>query len=191
VSVFGSRRGGRQEGSAVSGRDWGRSVRPGLVERDPVCVSSESPLRIVLDDDERMFRSGIASALRADAGLDVVGESTSGTDVFSIIRSVEPDAVLLATRAPEHHGLGRLSRLRECFPDVKVIVCPSSADVEQIEAAFRLGAAGCVLTTIDPFAIAASVRRVLEATEYRSHDVSTIGEDLVAHLRELRIREPN
>jgi DNA-binding NarL/FixJ family response regulator len=115
-------------------------VRPGLAERDPVCVSSDSPLRIVLDDDERMFRAGIASALRADAGLDVVGEATSGTDVFSIIRSVEPDAVLLATRAPEHNRLGRLSRLRECFPEVKVIVCLASADLEQIEAAFRLGA---------------------------------------------------
>jgi two-component system nitrate/nitrite response regulator NarL len=154
-------------------------------------VSSDRPLRIVLDDDERMFRVGIASALKADAGLDVVGETRSGTDVFSIIRSVEPDAVLLATRAPEHHGLGRLSRLRECFPEVKVIVCPESADLEQIEVAFRLGAAGCVLTTIDPFAIASAIRRVIEATEYVGHDVSTIEEELGGRLWDLKVRESN
>jgi two-component system nitrate/nitrite response regulator NarL len=166
-------------------------VRSGLVERDLACVSSDRPLRIVLDDDERMFRVGIASALRADAGLEVVGKATSGTDVFSVIRSVEPDAVLLATRPPDHHGLGRLSRLRECFPEVKVIVCPASADLEQLEAAFRLGAAGCVLATIDPVAIAAAIRRVIEATDYRAHDVSTIDEDLVAQLWELKVHESN
>jgi DNA-binding NarL/FixJ family response regulator len=162
-----------------------------LVERDPLRLSSDRRLRIVLDDDERMFRAGVASALKADAGLEVVAHSTFGMDVFSIIRSVDPDAVLLATRAPEHDGLGRLSRLRECFPELKVIVCPASADLEQMEVAFKLGAAGCVLATIDPAAIAAAIRRVIEATEYRAYDRSTIDQELFVELWALKVRESN
>jgi hypothetical protein len=45
--------------------------------------------------------------------------------------------------------------------------------------------------TIDPLATAAAVRRVIEASEYRAHDVSTIEEDLGAHLWELKVHESN
>ena len=155
-------------------------------------LSNDRLQRIVLADDQRVFRAGVARALRADAGLDVVGEATSIMDVLSIVRSAGPDVVLLGTQARSDSGLGNLTRLRECFPEVKVIVCPASDDLEHIEAAFRFGAVGCVLSTTDPAEIATAVRRVIEATEYRAHSAPTIKQVAVARaLLELKVSKSN
>jgi DNA-binding NarL/FixJ family response regulator len=123
-------------------------------------------LRVVVAADHPLIRVGVATALKTDVGLDVVGEVSAGTDVLSITRSAGPDVVLLATHRREHDGLVCLSRLRESYPEVKVIVCSGSADPDHIEAVFRHGASGCILSTIAPTDLAAAVRRVVEAAEY-------------------------
>jgi DNA-binding NarL/FixJ family response regulator len=147
--------------------------RHGEVEHESVGVASvgvsrDRPLRIVVVDHRWFPRVGVATALKAETSLEVVGEAACGTDVLSITRSAAPDVVLLGTRIPNHDGLACLSLLRECHPEVKVIVCSASADLDHIEAAFRLGASGCILSTIAPAELAGAIRRVVEAAEYRA-----------------------
>jgi DNA-binding NarL/FixJ family response regulator len=148
-------------------------------------------LRIVVADDHPLMRFGVAMRLRADPGIDIVGEATSDTEALSLAGSAGPDLVLLVTRSRGDDGLGCLSRLRECYPDVKVIICSASADPEHIEAAFRLGASGCVVATIDRAELAAAIRRVVEATEYRPLSVSTLDHDGPARFLGVSVRKPN
>jgi DNA-binding NarL/FixJ family response regulator len=151
-------------------------------------VSSDRLLRIVVAD-HRLARVGVAAALKAETDLEVVGEASYDTDVLSITRLAGPDVVLLGTRIPDHDGLGCLSLLRERHPEVKVIICSASADLDHIEAVFRLGASGCILSTIAPAELAAAIRRVVEAAEY--HAGVTIHEDAAAHLLGLDVQELN
>jgi DNA-binding NarL/FixJ family response regulator len=140
-------------------------------------------------DDRWIFRVALAAALKADTSLEIVGEVPCGPDVLSITRSAAPDVVLLGTRIPNHDGLGCLSLLRECHPEVKVIVCPASADLDHIEAVFRLGASGCILSTIAPVELAAAIRTIVEAAEYQAG--VPINEGAPAHLLGMEARELN
>lgn len=154
--------------------------RRGEVERESVRVSRDRLLRIVVVDHQWIRRVALAAALKTDPSVEVVGEVPFGTDVLSITRSAAPDVVLLGTRIPNHDGLSCLSLLRECHPEVKVIVCAASADLDHIEAVFRLGAAGCILSTIAPLELAGAIRRVVEAAEYQAG--VTIHEGAPAHV---------
>jgi CheY-like chemotaxis protein len=157
-----------REVKAVSSFRLRRDERlgPEGYEGNKADVSGDRLLRIVVAADHPLIRVGVATALKADVGLDVVGEASAGTDVLSITRSAGPDVVLLATNRREQDGLGCLSLLRERYPEVKVIVCSGSADLDHVEAVFRLGASGCILSTIAPADLAGAVRRVVEAAEY-------------------------
>jgi DNA-binding NarL/FixJ family response regulator len=146
-------------------------------------------LRIVVAADHPLIRVGVTTALKADVGLEVVGEASAGTDVLSITRSAGPDVVLLAPQRRKDGGLGCLSRLCECYPEVKVIVCSGSADPDHIEAVLRLGASGCILSTIAPADLAAAVHRVVEAADYHALGTPAIKQDAPAHLLGLTVRE--
>jgi DNA-binding NarL/FixJ family response regulator len=152
-------------------------------------VSRDRPLRIVVVDHRWIRRVAVAAALKADASLEIVGEVPCGRDVLSITRSAAPDVVLLGTRIPNDDGLSCLSLLRECHPEVKVIVCSASADLDHIETVFRLGASGCILSTIAPVELAAAIRRVVEAAEYHAGRDDPRGAP--AHLLGLEARELN
>jgi DNA-binding NarL/FixJ family response regulator len=131
-------------------------------------------------DDQWIRRVAVAAALKADTSLEVVGEVPCGRDVLPLTRSTAPDVVLLGTRILNHDALGCLSLLRESHPEVKVIVFSASRDLDHIEDVFRLGASGCILSTIAPLELAAAIRRIVEAAEYRAG--APIHEGAPAHL---------
>jgi DNA-binding NarL/FixJ family response regulator len=120
------------------------------------------------------MRIAVTKALKADARFDVVGVAAPGTDVLSITRAAGPDVVLLATRSLGSESRGCLARLCECHPDVKVIVCSASAELEQIERVFRLGACGYVVTPVEPAELVAAIRRVVEGAGYRPGTVPAL-----------------
>jgi CheY-like chemotaxis protein len=195
VTNFRSRHGGRLVGSGVDDEHAYRFVRAPRAERRARLLGrsrarGDKTLRIVVADDHPLMHFGVAMRLRADPGFDIVGEATSDTEVLSFARSARPDLVLLVTRSRGDDGLGCLSRLRECYPDVKVIICSASADREHIEAAFRLGASGCVVATIDRGELAAAIRRVVEATQYQALSV-TLDQDAPARFPGVSVRKPD
>src|SRR5438045_3399981 len=96
-----------------------RALRPNLRPRD-YCAMDK--LRIVLADDHRLMRTAIRLALADVADIEVVGEAETGPAVAPLVRSVDPDLVLLDIGMPGMDGLAVLERLRERYPRVKVVM---------------------------------------------------------------------
>jgi DNA-binding NarL/FixJ family response regulator len=168
--------------SGGDGKEQSRAGRPALAGCAQVYpaqsrVGDRRPLRIVVADERRLMRVAVTKALKAAAGFDVVGVAAPGTDVLSITRAAAPDVVLLATRSLGSESLGCLARLCECHPDVKVIVCSATTDLEHIEKAFRRGACGYVLTPVEPAELVAAIQRVVEGAGYRPRIVPALDQD--------------
>ena len=123
-------------------------------------------LRIVLADDHRLTLAGVRAAFEQSHDIEVVGEAFSGEDVLPVVRSSNPDVVLLDLRLPKVDGLACLDMLRKNHPDVKVVMFSATTTPDEIEAALRRGASAYILKSVNPLDLAAVVRQAVEATVY-------------------------
>ena len=87
-------------------------------------------LRVLIADDHPMMLNAIRRSLEEADGFEVVGEASNGSDVLPLIRSSNPDVVMLDLRMPKMDGLTCLEQIRKKHPTVKVSVLAASADEE-------------------------------------------------------------
>jgi DNA-binding NarL/FixJ family response regulator len=103
------------------------------------------PIRILLVDDHRIVREGLASMLGTQRDMRVVGEAGTGAEAISQIVRLRPDIVLLDLEMPDMDGVSVLERARDDFPDVRVIILTAYGSDERILDAVRAGAKGYLL----------------------------------------------
>src|SRR5262245_28074137 len=105
--------------------------------------------RVLIADEHELMLGGIRRALEGAPDLEIVGETTSGSEVVPLVERTGPDVVLLDPRLPESDGLRVLEHLHAGFGDLRTVVFSGSDEPELVEASFRRGAAGFVLKRID------------------------------------------
>ncbi|MGO9584085.1 MAG: response regulator [Acidimicrobiales bacterium] len=98
--------------------------------------------RVVIADDQRVVREGLALLIGLLPGLEVVGMASDGEEVVQLAAEVNPDVVLMDLRMPRCDGVEATRRLRESYPVVKVIVLTTYADDRSVVDALRAGARG-------------------------------------------------
>ncbi len=121
-------------------------------------------MRVVIADDHRLFLAAVRLALANADDIEVVGEATDGTQVLPLVRRTNPDVVLLDVRMPRMDGLACIDQLKKHGPDVKTVVLSAYDDAEHIQAAFRRGADGYIVKTINPADLASALRQAMDGT---------------------------
>jgi DNA-binding NarL/FixJ family response regulator len=124
--------------------------------------------KLLLADDHRLVLGGIRAALADSDDLEIVGESSRGTEVLPLINRLHPDVVLLDIRMPGMDGLACLELIRKRFPEVKVVVLSVYTDAEHIEAVLSRGAAGYIVKSINPRDLAAAIRQAIDGTVFNA-----------------------
>ena len=116
-------------------------------------------MRVLITDDQRVVREGLAIIVEGFAETEVVGQASDGAEALSLVESTAPDVVLMDLRMPRMDGVEATRAIRERHPEVAVVVLTTYADDESIVAALTAGAAGYL--TKD--AGRDDIRRALEA----------------------------
>lgn len=125
-------------------------------------------IRVVLVDDQELFRSGLRGVLDAQDDMVVVGEAGNGVDGLAAIRATHPDVVLLDMRMPVMSGLETMRALAaEQTSDQagvlpRVIVLTTFALDRAAMDAIRSGAQGFLLKDTTPAFLTAAIRTVFE-----------------------------
>lgn len=102
--------------------------------------------RVVIAEDEAVLRMGIRAILE-DAGYRVVGEAASGAECLDLVRSLDPDLVVLDVRMPPPDGVEVARRLRDSSPR-PVVFLTAFGDRDLLEAAAAAGAFGYVVKPV-------------------------------------------
>jgi two-component system nitrate/nitrite response regulator NarL len=120
------------------------------------------PIRLFLVDDHGLVLQAIRLALEPHSDFEVVGETTSGSEVLPRVAEVRPDLILLDIRMPGLDGLQVLDRLQEHHPDTKVVMLSGVEDTDLAAEAMRRGAKAFLGKGIDPAEVAPVLRQVYE-----------------------------
>ena len=104
-------------------------------------------IRIFVDDDHPMVRTGLAAMIQAEPGLAFCGEAASGADALVLAPPARPDVVLMALVMPQMDGVAATEALLRVLPDARIVVLSSLVDAAQIQRALKAGAAGYVSKT--------------------------------------------
>ncbi|MFI1167856.1 response regulator [Streptomyces sp. NPDC020801] len=124
-------------------------------------MTSPSPLRIVLADDERMVRTALRAILSAEADLEVVGEAATGAEAVSVVRAVRPDVVLMDVRMPEVDGIRATEQIMATLAEPpRIVVVTTFENDSYVYDALRAGACGFLLKRADADTLVQAVRLV-------------------------------
>jgi len=105
-------------------------------------MTEGSSVRVVLADDQRLVRESLATLLGLLDGIELLATASDGEEALALTAEHGPDVVLMDLRMPRMDGIEATSRLRERYPDVRVIALTTYADDESVLGALRAGARG-------------------------------------------------
>jgi DNA-binding NarL/FixJ family response regulator len=150
-------------------------------------------IRLLTADDHPLFLAGLRLMLEDADDIEIVGEADSGAKLLSLVRSVEPELVLMDYAMPQVDGLACIDTIRERHPDVKVALISAFREPDVIEAALRRGASAYILKTINSDDLAAVIRQIMSGTVFQTLDFADSGREAPSSMglteRELSILE--
>jgi DNA-binding NarL/FixJ family response regulator len=115
-------------------------------------------IRVVLAEDHRLVRAGLARLLATAADVDVVGEASDGAEAIELVASTQPDVVLMDLSMPNVDGIEATRAILAEHEDVQVVVLTSLADRDRILAALDAGAIGYLLKDAEPDELIGGIR---------------------------------
>ncbi len=116
-------------------------------------------MRVVIADDQRIVREGLATIVSALPGVEVVGLAADGKEAVALTAERSPDVVLMDLRMPEMDGTEATADIRRGYPATQVVVLTTYADDASVLGALSAGATGYL--TKD--ATRDDIRRAIEA----------------------------
>jgi DNA-binding NarL/FixJ family response regulator len=146
-----------------------------------------APVRIVLVDDQALFRAGIRMVIDSQPDLEVVGEASDGREGVEVVRATRPDLVLMDVRMPVMDGLAATAEiLRE--PDAPRVVVLTTFDLDEAAArAIQGGASGFLLKDSEPEFLLSAVRTVHAGSAVIAAEATR---ELFAHIADGGAGEP-
>jgi DNA-binding NarL/FixJ family response regulator len=114
-------------------------------------------VRVVIADDQALFREGLRTLLSTRPEVDVVGEAANGEEVITLVDRLQPDVVLMDLRMPVMDGIVATTRLRDHWPAIPVLVLTTFDDDASLFGALRAGAAGYLLKDVSSETLMAAV----------------------------------
>jgi DNA-binding NarL/FixJ family response regulator len=120
------------------------------------------PVRVLVVDDQELFRRGLTMLLSSEEGIEVVGEAGDGIEGTTLAESVAPDVVLLDVRMPRRSGIEACLAIKASVPSAKIIMLTVSDEEADLYEAVKSGASGYLLKDSSIEEVAQAVRVVSE-----------------------------
>jgi DNA-binding NarL/FixJ family response regulator len=117
-----------------------------------------TPIRVVLVEDNEVFRDALELLLGLQGDMTVVASVADGTDAAGVVAELRPDVVLMDYRLPGLDGVQATSAVLAAYPETAVVCLTASANLRERDALIEAGAVGCLRKDDGLDAIVAAIR---------------------------------
>lgn len=145
-------------------------------------------VKIVIADDHGLLREGVKRILNMERDFEVVGECGDGIQVVELANELRPDVVLMDINMPVENGVVATERLKEFFPEIKVIILSIHDDESYVFETLRKGASGYLLKDMEAESLINAIRSVVAGHAYIHPKVTG---KLINQLRRMTYLDPN
>ncbi len=115
-------------------------------------------IRLLLVDDQALFRQGLASLLSLEDDLEVVGQASHGQEAIALAEQLQPDVTLMDVRMPICDGVLATREIHQRFPWMRILVLTTFDEDEYIWQSLQAGALGYLLKSTPSAQLAAAIR---------------------------------
>lgn len=125
-------------------------------------AQGSEPVRVLVVDDQELFRRGLIMLLSGDSDIEVVGEAADGITATDLAVTTAPDVILLDVRMPRRTGVEACRAIKEAVPSAKIIMLTVSDEEADLYESVKNGASGYLLKDSSIEEVAQAVRVVNE-----------------------------
>lgn len=118
-------------------------------------------IKVLLAEDQLIFRKGVLVTLSTASDIQVVGEVDNGLDAVGMMGRLEPDLVLMDLNMPLMGGVEATRRIKAAHPAVRVVILTVSDEDKDLFEAIKAGADGYLLKSLGPQELAGAVRQAM------------------------------
>lgn len=130
------------------------------------------PIKVAIADDHKIFRSGVINTLTPYANINVVFEAEDGEHLLEIMQEQQPDVILMDLKMPKMDGIQATIKVKEKFPDVKVIILTMYEDDNFIVHLVENGANAYLLKNAEPEEIYEAICTTFDKGFYFNENVN-------------------
>jgi DNA-binding NarL/FixJ family response regulator len=138
-------------------------------------------IKILTVDDHPILREGIASIIKGEKDMVVVGEASNGREAIEVFRSKRPDVTLMDLQMPEVNGISAIAAIRQEHPQARIIVLTTYEGDVLARRALKAGASGYILKDMIRTELLEAIRVVHLGRKYIPPKIAT---ELVEHYAE-------
>jgi two-component system response regulator DegU len=123
-------------------------------------------VELIIADDHSLFREGLKRILNMEEDFEVISECGDGVHVLELCNRRKPDVILMDINMPVENGVIATEKVREYFPDVKVIILSIHDDESYVFETLRKGASGYLLKDMESEELVHAIRSVVSGYAY-------------------------
>ncbi|MBA3655213.1 MAG: response regulator transcription factor [Actinobacteria bacterium] len=120
------------------------------------------PIRVLIADDQPLYRRGLEVVLHTEEDIEVVGEAENGEEAITKAEELAPDVVLMDVRMPRVNGIEATQSIRDRVPTTKILMLTVSDEDSDLYEAIKAGASGYLLKEVSVEEVADSIRAVMQ-----------------------------
>lgn len=128
-------------------------------------------INILIADDHKIFREGVAKLINETEIVKVIGEAANGEEVLEFLKFKTVDVILMDMNMPVLDGIKTTEIIKSTHPEIKIIMLSMHETYEYIKASLDIGVDGYLLKTTSKEEIIAAIKDVFEGVNYFSKEV--------------------
>jgi DNA-binding NarL/FixJ family response regulator len=130
-------------------------------------------IRLLLADDQDIFRQGLATMLSIEPDLEIAGQAANGQEAIEAAKQLQPHVILMDVQMPICNGVQATQIIHECYPWIRILVLTTFDDDEYILQSLQVGALGYLLKRTPAPEIAAAIRSVAQGYSQLGPTIAT------------------